>query len=380
MEAVAPLQTRMSLARASGPPVVVIADRDAELREVVRHFLSARGYRVELAADGDAAAGLLRDRKVEVLVSELALCAPDRTALLALARAQATRSIAIAAEATLHDREWALREGAMRVLAKPLSLLELADAVGLASDCGDGFHGWMHRMSLIDVLQMYHHAGQSLVLHVRGRVEGEIALRHGELVHAECRGQVGMPALIELLTAERGQLETAALAHTTRTLSGPFDHVLLDGLRSLDEVRGPSATAELDSLDGWLEEPSGGSALDLGALRGWLAEHAPGAGAWRVDPGSGSIERIDDLGADPASELASPPGALGWAVELAELADPSWSHVELTSGGTASAIIRVAGVVVAFARLVSGEAMQRRFRVESARLARWLAEHLRAAP
>ncbi len=372
----------MNLGIAAPLPLIVVADRDAEIREAVAGFMSARGYEVAPAADAETAVGLLLGRKIDVLISDLALRGTDGVDLLTLARttAPATRSIAIASNAGARERDAALKLGAVRVLAKPLSLLELADAVGLAHDCAEGFHGSMHRMSLIDVLQMYHHAAQSLVLHVRGEVEGAIAIRHGELIHAECRGLIGMPALIQLLAAQRGQLETAMLDHTTRSITGPFDHVLLDGLRSIDEVRNPSPGPALAtvSFDSWLDEMTEPrDPLDRDALVAWLADHAPGAGVWRIDPSAPSIERLDVLGAHPETELASTPGSLGWAYELAELTDPQWTRIEMISGATAIALLRVPGVVLAFARLVTGDAVKRRFHVESAQLVRWLNEHVR---
>jgi CheY-like chemotaxis protein len=363
---------------ASVPPVLVVADADAEIRETVSGFMSARGYRVEPAADVDAATELLTARKVAVLISDLAMRGDGGSDLLSLARAWAptTRTIAIAADLTTRERDAALRLGAVRVLAKPLSLLELADAIGLAHDCASGFHGWMHRLSLVDVLQMYHHAGQSLVVCVSGDVEGMIALHHGELIHAECSGCVGMPALIELLAAQHGRLETSALAQLTRTISGPFDHVLLDGLRSVDEAHsGVHGAAAQAGVEGWFDQLTEPDPIDRQALVRWLGEHAPGAGVWRVDPKTATVERLDGLGGHPETELACTTGSLGWAYELAELADPTWSRVELTSGAIAIALIRVPGLVLAFARLVTGEAVHRRFQVESAQLVRWLRGH-----
>lgn len=387
------LRREPSTAVVAGPPLIVIADRDASVRDAVHSFMSARGYRVESAGDVESAAGLLASYNVEVLISDLALRGADGVDLLSIARASApaTRRIALTADTSPRDRDAALREGAVRVLVKPLSLLELADAVGLANDCADGFHGWMHRLALVDLLQMYHHAAQSLVLHVRGEVEGTIALRNGELIHAEHKDLVGMPALIELLRARRGQLETTALEHVQRTLVGPFDHVLLDGLRALDEVRG-AADAVTSQLfdeaggDDWLveedEAPAAPDPLDDLALRAWLVSHAPGAGVWRVEPETATLVRLDETGARPEIELASPPGTIGWAYELAERGDPSWTRVELRNGSTAIALLRVASeprVVIAFARLISGEAMQRQFHVETARLQRWLIDHIGGA-
>jgi len=362
------------------PPVLVVADPDSELRDTVSGFMSERGYRVERAADIDAAAGLLRDRKVDVLISDLAMRDDGGADLLTLARvsAPATRTIAIATDLTPRARDAALRLGAVRVLAKPLSLLELADAINLANDCADGFHGWMHRLSIVDVLQMYHHAGQSLVLSISGDVEGAISFHHGELIHAECGSQIGTAALVELLNAQRGRLETSALIDSTRTIAGPFDHVLLDGLRSMDEARGVflGRTTTSPSLDGWLDELNERDPLDRKALIRWLGDHAPGAGVWRVDPVTAKIERLDVLGLHPETELAGTPGSLGWAYELAELADPTWTRVELTSGSTAIALIRVGGITLAFARLVTGDGVHRRFQVESTQLVRWLTGQL----
>jgi hypothetical protein len=189
-----------------------------------------------------------------------------------------------------------------------------------------------------------------------------------------------MPALVELLTAQRGQLETAALDHASRTITGPFDHVLLEGLHSLDEVRRPAGPAAAIVADHELDAGTARDAADREALQRWLGEHAPGAGAWRLDPVAVTIERIDPLGPHPECELAEPPGSLGWVYQLAELADPAWTRAELLAGGCAIAVFRVSGVVIAFARLVASDAMLRRFQVESARLMRWLTDRAGSAP
>jgi len=357
------------------PPLVVVADGDVEIRDAVSGFVSARGYRVEPAADAEAAARLLLTNTVDVLVSDLAMRSADGVGLLAFARVSApmTRSIALAANMTPFDRDAALRLGAIRALAKPLSGLELVDAIDLARDCADGFHGWLHRMSLLDVLQMYHHAGQSLVLRVGGDIEGAVWFQLGELIHAECAGRSGTAALATLLTAQRGRLEASALVATERTITAPFDHVLLDGLRAIDERRAPArAPVEVDT---WLDESSEYEAIDREALARWLADHAPGAALWRIDPSAPAIERLHGDRDDLARELAD---ALAWACELAELTDPGWTRVELTSGARAIALVRVPGIMLALVRPVTDEAIQRRFHLESAQLGRWLHDQVKS--
>jgi CheY-like chemotaxis protein len=360
------------------PPLVVVADGDVEIRDAVTGFVSARGYRVEPAADAEAATRLLLTNTVDVLVSDLAMRSADGVGLLAFARVSAptTRSIALAANMTPFDRDAALRLGAIRALAKPLSGLELVDAVDLARDCGDGFHGWLHRMSLLDVLQMYHHAGQSLILSISGAIEGTVWFHLGELIHAECASRTGTAALATLLTAQRGRLDASALVHPTRTITGPFDHVLLDGLRSIDEDRAPGrATVALEDVDTWLDEPSEYEAFDREVLGRWLADHAPGAALWRIDPSTPAIERLH--GDAPATERS---GALAWAYELAELTDPTWTRVELLSGATAIALVRASEVVLALVRPATDDAVQRRFHLESAQLGRWFNDHMKQPP
>ena len=330
------------------------------------------------AEDLDAARALLRSAPVDVLISDLALRGGGLK-LLSLARESGpTRAIAIAADATVHDREAALRLGAVRVLAKPLSLIELAEAVGTAHDRGESFHGWMHRLSLVDVLQMYHQTAQSLVLHVAGDVTGTISMRHGEFVHAECRGAVGTAALVQLLSARSGRLDTSALTGTERTIEAAFDHVLLDGLRALDESRrGPreATTPTMPTmLDDWFDESTAQDA-ERELLIQWLADHAPGAALWRIDAATPSLERIDTPGSHPEQEIGGTLGSIGWAYELAEATDLTWTRVELVNDAIAVALLRAGPLTLAFARIVTGDAMLRQFHLEAARLASWVARY-----
>src|SRR5882724_11360528 len=91
---VAPFRVRAGLGGVSAPPVIVIADRDAEVRETVRGFMSLRGYRVEPAADAEVAASLLRSSAIDVLISELAMRRADGTALR-IASSEISTSIAL---------------------------------------------------------------------------------------------------------------------------------------------------------------------------------------------------------------------------------------------------------------------------------------------
>src|ERR1700760_2320745 len=79
------LRAVTDVAIASSAPLIVIADPDAELRDVVHSFMSARGYRVEAGADVAPAPRLLETGRVEVLICDLAMTGRDGE-LLAVAR------------------------------------------------------------------------------------------------------------------------------------------------------------------------------------------------------------------------------------------------------------------------------------------------------
>jgi len=362
---------------AAHQPTLLVADADGDLRNSVAGFMSARGYIVQHTASGAEAADVLVSRPIDVLVADLAMRDKGALELLAFARESApkTRSIVIGSEPSGREREGAARLGAVRVLAKPISLLDLADAVAVASDCGDGFHGWLHRLSLVDVLQMFHLSGQSLTLSLRGSSEGMIAIRAGQIVHAECEGAVGEPALVRLLRVRRGTLDSAPLDQSgpldqlVTTITGSFEHVMLNSIRLLDEEKRRSSPpgTHLPRRDSWLTELAEPSECQL--LARWLDTHAVAAHAWLLDSPSGSVTRIVGAQATPALSLDATDVAK--CLSLVERADPSFRRMELTIGNLNVAFLRRADRTLIFARGGDGEEALRRFRFEITQLARW---------
>jgi Domain of unknown function (DUF4388) len=325
---------------------------------------------------------------------------------LAIAKrvAPSTRSLVIGKDVSRADREGASRLGAVRVLPKPLSLLDLGDAVDLAAECAEGFHGWLHGLALPDVLQMFHMSCATLSLSIHGTVDGRLVFNRGQIVHAECQETTGRTALALLLAVRTGRLDTSAADLGIMTIDERFDRVILDALRVVDESRrrpsvvpfarknpsGEYAFAELfeDAREHptWrppppapeVLEPLAPAAIHPGddrspAIRHALAQHSPGAYAWICDPSAGSIERVDEW--DSPEDLGNAVAAFGIALDLAERSDPSWTSVELGYGGFVVALIRQPKLVLAVARVSTGEDLLRRFRVDVNALRRyWLSE------
>jgi CheY-like chemotaxis protein len=361
---------------------ILIADEDAAFRRSLSDFMLARRYLVVDTDDGLAASELVASQPVDVCVADIALRGRSGLDLAAFAKQSGSRArtVMVGSDISGRDRDAALRLGAVRVLTKPVPLLEMADAIDVASDCADGFHGWLHRLSLLDVLQMYHVLAHSLTLVIRGPIEGKVVLWEGEIVHAECDVAVGKAALVKLLQARRGSIESGPVEQLPVTISSPFDLVVLDSLRQLDEDRRrpswrPSLRASLHLLPVVSDELSFAGLADPSpkqVLRQWFEGHAPGALAWLYDVGSKKSERIDL--AAPMLTPGRAEAVIDTAIALAGGADGSWVRVELTVGDVGVAVLRRGSSLLGLAREGVGEEVLRRFRFEVTQLARWWVE------
>jgi CheY-like chemotaxis protein len=119
-------------------PLLLLAERDAELREVYREFLAARGYDVDTAADGLECLTKLRRLAPAVLVLDRELHWGGGDGVLAWLREQdATAEVAVVLTATAgcppYDDD-DLRPPVVRLLPKPFALITLLDSVRAATD------------------------------------------------------------------------------------------------------------------------------------------------------------------------------------------------------------------------------------------------------
>ncbi len=222
---------------------VLVVDDDDAFRTAVSRALRGEGYDVDQAEDVSAALKALAARRFDVLLTDLRLGERDGIDLLDGARqvSPQTRPILMSAYATARDHQTAVDLGAVKVLCKPFTPDDLLRAIREAIECGVGFRGSVHGLSLTDMLQMFHYARRSLTIEVGGSVIGRIHIRDGQVVHAEsARGTepqlVGEEALRALLASTAGSLRTTILTEpANRSIERPFEELLIDSLRLLDE-------------------------------------------------------------------------------------------------------------------------------------------------
>jgi two-component system KDP operon response regulator KdpE len=106
--------------------VILVVEDDAETRRAVAVSLSAHGYRVDEAADGEEAVRLWERRRPDLILLDLGLPGLDGLGVVRRVRRDATTPIIVlSARGEEKDKVGALDAGADDYLAKPFGIGEL---------------------------------------------------------------------------------------------------------------------------------------------------------------------------------------------------------------------------------------------------------------
>ncbi len=228
---------------------VAVLEKDQVLRSLVVRELALRGYDVASFSSQEDAIERARSGRVDILVSRLNGDEEGWGLLSALnEKVPHVRPIIMAGEDVFSQSERVQQLGAVEVLPYPLVEGQLVDAVERAENACQGFSGWIHGVSLIDLLQIFHYGKRTLTLTVER--EGVLQFVEGEVVDARYRGQEGEEAVRAILQLEHGRIRTSEGSSHVTTVHRSFQSLLLDCLRELDEdARDRSAQNE----DDWVE-------------------------------------------------------------------------------------------------------------------------------
>ncbi len=230
---------------------VLVVEDDDELRSAVARDLDHKGFSVVSVPDVDEALSQVHEASFDVVLTDLRIGQRDGIDLLMELSVQApnARPILMSAYATARDHQRAVELGAVQVLCKPFTSNQLLTAIQQAVECERGFRGTVHGLSLIDMLQMFHYGRRSISLTIGGRVQGELHIRDGEVVHAKRGDLEGEAALREILAMPSGSVRTSALASSESTITRNFQSLLLDVLRELDEAERQSSVEDPFALN-----------------------------------------------------------------------------------------------------------------------------------
>ncbi len=144
-------------------------------------------------------------------------------------------------------RKACLDLGATLYLEKPTSAEAFRALFGALDSLAGGppepgFRGVMQRVGLEDVLQMECLAGKSCMFVVStGKRQGQIYICDGQIVHAQSGQLQGEMALYGLLALTGGEFTVQAFVEPARrTISGPYQFLLMEAARLRDEARSES--------------------------------------------------------------------------------------------------------------------------------------------
>jgi two-component system, NtrC family, response regulator HydG len=122
---------------ASPPPSrVLIVDDDAEIRDALGMFFSGQGHECELAADAEAALGIVERLRLDAIICDVRMDGMGGLELLdRLKRTHpALPVVVITAMGRIHDAVDAIKRGAFQYVTKPCDLDELRSIVAGAID------------------------------------------------------------------------------------------------------------------------------------------------------------------------------------------------------------------------------------------------------
>ena len=113
---------------AVGQPLVLVADDDRMILEVVAAVLRGEGYRVRLARDGAETLAAIAEERPALLLLDLRMPVVSGWEVLRRLQAQGGTPIPVVLmTATLEASPWAAGSGATEYLNKPFDLEQLVD-------------------------------------------------------------------------------------------------------------------------------------------------------------------------------------------------------------------------------------------------------------
>jgi len=193
----------------------------------------------------ESAEQALRDNSIDVMLLDHGLEGGAKDSLLAAAQSNGRNlsTVVMIADGSAREAARALDRGAAAVLDKPFSDEELRTAIDRAMR--GGFRGNLQGLSIIDMLQVFHIGRRSLILTVGSDPATRIWFEQGEIVHAQKGDEVGAEVLTQIVETRTGAIDTLPFQEPERSIDRSFHSLLLDTLRTKDEIQRDSGQFEI---------------------------------------------------------------------------------------------------------------------------------------
>jgi DNA-binding response OmpR family regulator len=212
---------------------ILLAEDDVWMSRTIGVVLGRRGHEVEIAGNGEVAFALARERRPDLLLTDVMMPVVDGWSLVQ--RLHATPELAelpvifMTALSSPDDRIRALRLGAYDCIIKPFRYeeLDLRVAAALRRPTSPieppadepapevGFHGRLSDLALSSVLILVDQEGKTGLISLRGEhgESAELLVRRGRVVQASLRGRpdiAGAACVHHTLRWRRGEFRFVA--------------------------------------------------------------------------------------------------------------------------------------------------------------------------
>jgi DNA-binding response OmpR family regulator/predicted regulator of Ras-like GTPase activity (Roadblock/LC7/MglB family) len=201
-------------------------------------------YSIFIGNTGKEALEVLKNNAVDLVITDIRL--PDINGLDLLTAIRNdypnTKVIIMTAYGSSDIQKEANKRGSLYYIEKPF---EIADIRKLILDIlwkRKGFEGNVFDLQLADVIQLNCLCRITAALKVnKGDQQGVIYFNDGNIVHAECDGQIGKEALFAILSWREGKFDhERGRTPAQNTISQNWEHLLFEGMRKKDEESSPT--------------------------------------------------------------------------------------------------------------------------------------------
>ncbi len=226
---------------------IILAEREAAVLTALEARLSAAGFDVIVAADGEQALQLARNLVPAAVVANQRLPRKDGISLmLEMRRIETLRHVPVL---LLTDKGGGAKDvarglelGAEDVLEKPIHpdvvVAKLRRAVARRPSDTTGISGVLHDLGLIDLLQTLTLGGKTALVQITDAGEpGAVQVREGQMVAAQHGRRTGEEALYSLALLDQGRFDVRFDDSGANNIHGQSEFLLLEALRRRDEQR-----------------------------------------------------------------------------------------------------------------------------------------------
>lgn len=245
-------------ATSSGPRRVLFVDDDTTFLATVSELMALMSeghWEVLTAESASRAFSMLQERAVDLVVVDVQMGVMDGIQMLSLLNRgyPNVQKVVLTGFANEKYRAACLSNGAELFLEKPTTPAGWQSLHGVLNEVikmrpEEGFRGVLRRVGLPDVIQMECLARSSSVLEIANRVvSGKIFIETGQVVHAQAGEVTGEAAFDQLMALSGGQFNLRPFSEpAARTISGPWEFLLMEAARKSDEAREQGAGAAPD--------------------------------------------------------------------------------------------------------------------------------------